>query len=84
MLNQSFAGNSSFFQQIVLFFQPLLAYRVENELYLKINREGLNPLLAFLKYHTQTLYQQLVDIYGVDYGEKLNRFEICYNFLSVQ
>lgn len=84
MLIESFNVKLSLFQQIVLFFQPLLGYRVENELYLKISFEGLIDFLSLLKHHTQFLYQQLVDICGVDYGEKLNRFEIWYNFLSVQ
>lgn len=84
MLRSSFAGFSSFISQLPLFFQPLFAYQVEGELYLKVNREGIKKLLTFLRYHTQTLYQQLIDLYGVDYGERFNRFEICYNLLSLE
>ena len=83
MLRSSVAGFSTFVNKLTLFFQPLLAYQVEGELYLKVNNKGIKNLLTFLRYHTLTLYQQLIDIYGVDYGERLNRFEVCYNLLSL-
>lgn len=83
MLRSSVAGFSTFVNKLTLLFQPLLAYQVEGELYLKVNNKGIKNLLTFLRYHTLTLYQQLIDIYGVDYGERLNRFEVCYNLLSL-
>lgn len=63
---------------------PGLIYKVENELYIKVNYNLINKVCFFLHYHTQTLYQQLIDLYGVDYFERLNRFEICYSLLSLQ
>lgn len=83
MLRTVTAGSSSYISQILLFFQPLFVYQVEGELYFKVSRKEIKKLLLFLRYHTQTLYKQLIDIYGLDYEEKLNRFEICYNLLSL-
>jgi NADH:ubiquinone oxidoreductase subunit C len=83
MLRRVTAGSSLYISQILLFFQPLFVYQVEGELYFKVSRKEIKKLLLFLRYHTQTLYKQLIDIYGLDYEEKLNRFEICYNLLSL-
>jgi NADH-quinone oxidoreductase subunit C len=83
MLSLFKTKSSLYIEQIRLFFQPLFVYQVEGELYLKVNRKEIKKLLFFLRYHTQTLYKQLIDVYGVDYVEKLNRFEICYNLLSL-
>jgi len=83
MLRKVTAGSSLYISQILLFFQPLFVYQVEGELYFKVSRKEIKKLLLFLRYHTQTLYKQLIDIYGLDYEEKLNRFEICYNLLSL-
>jgi NADH:ubiquinone oxidoreductase subunit C len=83
MLRRVTAGPSLYISQILLFFQPLFVYQVEGELYFKVSRKEIKKLLLFLRYHTQTLYKQLIDIYGLDYEEKLNRFEICYNLLSL-
>ena len=63
---------------------PGLSYKIENEVYLKINYNLINKISFFLHYHTQTLYQQLIDLYCVDYLERLNRFEVSYSLLSLQ
>lgn len=75
---------SAFTTYLTIIFQPLLVYQIEGELYLKTNSKNVKKLLTFLRYHTQTLYEQLIDLYGVDYNERFNRFEICYNVLSIQ
>jgi NADH:ubiquinone oxidoreductase subunit C len=84
MLYHNNAGSSVYVTQILLFFQPLFAFQVEKELYFKVTRTGIKKFLFFLKNHTQSLYKQLIDIYAIDSGEKLNRFEICYNLLSLE
>ena len=61
-----------------------MTYKIENEVYLKINYKLINKISFFLHYHTQTLYQQLIDLYCVDYLERLNRFEVSYSLLSLQ
>ena len=65
-------------------FNSVLTYEIEREIYCKVNKEHLKYLLVFLKYHTNTLFKQLIDCYGVDYAERLQRFEVCYNLLSIQ
>jgi len=65
-------------------FNSVLIYEIERELYCKVNKEHLKYLLIFLKYHTNSLFKQLIDCYGVDYSERIQRFEVCYNLLSVQ
>jgi len=42
----------------------------------------LFPLLCFLKWHTPTRVQVLIDICGVDYPSRKRRFEVVYNLLS--
>jgi NADH dehydrogenase (ubiquinone) Fe-S protein 3 len=37
-----------------------------------------------LKYHTNTRFQVLIDICGVDYPSRKQRFEVVYNLLSIQ
>lgn len=75
--------SNSLFNNFAKFF-PGFVYKIENEIYLKINYNLINKVCFFLHYHTQTLYQQLIDLYCVDYFERLNRFEICYSLLSLQ
>jgi NADH dehydrogenase (ubiquinone) Fe-S protein 3 len=42
------------------------------------------PLLTFLKTHTNSQYEVLMDITAVDYPERENRFEVVYILLSVK
>jgi NADH dehydrogenase (ubiquinone) Fe-S protein 3 len=44
----------------------------------------LFPLLCFLKWHTPTRVQVLIDICGVDYPSRKRRFEVVYNLLSTR
>ncbi len=41
----------------------------------------LFQLLWFLKYHTNTRFQVLIDICGVDHPSRKRRFEVVYNLL---
>ena len=66
---------------------PKWIYRAKiskNESVLYVNAEFLFPLLCFLKNHTNTRFQVLVDICGVDFPSRKQRFEVVYNLLSVQ
>uniref|UniRef100_A0A1B3TRL8 NADH dehydrogenase [ubiquinone] iron-sulfur protein 3 n=1 Tax=Psilotum nudum TaxID=3240 RepID=A0A1B3TRL8_PSINU len=40
--------------------------------------------LCFLKYHTNTRSQVLIDIRGVDYPSRKQRFEVVYNLPSIR
>ncbi|MDE3060657.1 MAG: NADH-quinone oxidoreductase subunit C [Pseudomonadota bacterium] len=44
----------------------------------------LLPLLAFLRDDPQCLFNQLIDIAGVDYPEREQRFEVVYQLLSMK
>lgn len=44
----------------------------------------LFQLLCFLKLHTYTRVQVLIDICGVDYPSRKRRFEVVYNLLSTR
>lgn len=57
---------------------------LNTELCLFIPKKKLIPILIFLKKHTHAQYKILSDICVVDYPLRSNRFEIIYNFLSLQ
>jgi NADH dehydrogenase (ubiquinone) Fe-S protein 3 len=42
------------------------------------------PIATFLRDHSNAQYQQIMDVCGVDYPTKENRFEVVYNFLSLR
>ena len=46
--------------------------------------EHIVPLLTFLKTHTNSQYEVLMDMTAVDYPERENRFEVVYILLSVK
>ncbi|KAI5677302.1 hypothetical protein M9H77_08252 [Catharanthus roseus] len=48
------------------------------------NTDYLLQLLCFLKLHTCTRVQGLIDICGVDYPSRKQRFEVVYNLLSTR
>ena len=77
-------NNMTFPSYLTKVFNPLLTYEIEKELYCKVNKQHLKYFLIFLRYHTNTLFKQLIDCYGVDYSERLQRFEVCYNLLSIE
>ena len=76
-------SNTTFVTYLTKVFQPIIVYSINGELYCKVNVTSSKRFLLFLKYHTNTLYKQLIDLYGVDYMEKLQRFELCYSLLSL-
>jgi NADH-quinone oxidoreductase subunit C len=53
-------------------------------LYLYVERSGLTLILSFLKYNVSFQFKELMDVFGVDYPERLDRFEVGYNLLSVR
>lgn len=64
-------------------FPQSIGYLVNNELIIKISPKKIRRVLTFLKNHTQCQFKVLVDMCGVDYPEKKNRFEVIYNLLSI-
>jgi NADH-quinone oxidoreductase subunit C len=56
---------------------------VRDQLILWTTPESLLPLLQFLRDDARCRFRILVDICGVDYPERAQRFEVVYNLLSI-
>ncbi len=56
---------------------------VVDELILWATPASLVPLLTFLRDDRRCLFKLLVDICGVDFPERTQRFEVVYNLLSL-
>lgn len=46
--------------------------------------ETLRSLLVFLRDDNRCLFKQLIDLCGVDYPERVERFEVVYHLLSLK
>jgi NADH-quinone oxidoreductase subunit C len=55
-----------------------------DELILVSTRAGLVRLMTFLRDDSNSLFKVLIDICGVDYPERTERFDIVYNLLSMR
>ena len=53
------------------------------ELTLTVRREAIAKILTFLRDDPNCQFQQLMDVCGVDYPERTERFEVVYNLLSL-
>jgi len=56
---------------------------MHDQLILHTDRAHLIPLLTFLRDDEGCQFKQLIDIAGVDYPERPERFEVVYNLLSL-
>ncbi len=74
------------FSQYLLKTVPfIMSYTIiKGELCLNIQFNKILPLVTFLKYHTNCQYKLLSDLCVIDYPTRSNRFELVYNFLSIQ
>lgn len=61
----------------------LKARLAKNEGILYIPSDCISNVLYFLKHHTTTRFRVLVDVCGVDYPSRKQRFEVVYNLLSL-
>ena len=57
---------------------------VRGELILWVGRPAIARVLTFLRDDPRMLFKQLVDLCGVDYPERPERFEVVYNLLSLR
>ena len=57
--------------------------RAGAELVLHARREKLLPLMAVLRDHPDLAFEQCMDICGVDWPDRPERFEVVYNLLSL-
>ena len=53
------------------------------ELSIRVRRDALVRVLSYLRDDVNCHFKQLVDICGVDYPEREERFEVVYNLLSM-
>jgi NADH-quinone oxidoreductase subunit C len=53
------------------------------ELVLRVTRDALLPLMALLRDAPSLDFAQLMDVCGVDWPERPERFEVVYNLLSL-
>lgn len=54
------------------------------ELVIEAKAEGLPQLVAFLHDDASCSFKMLIDIAGVDYPSRANRFDVVYHFLSTK
>src|SRR5262245_49581382 len=54
------------------------------ELMVSVQSDAVARVLAFLRDDPKCLFKVLVDLCGVDYPERPERFEVVYNLLSVK
>jgi NADH-quinone oxidoreductase subunit C len=54
------------------------------ELTINVRAADIAPVLAFLRDDPRCLFQTLVDICGVDYPEREQRFDVVYHLLSMR
>jgi NADH dehydrogenase (ubiquinone) Fe-S protein 3 len=72
------------YQQFISSILPVTNFALKKkELSFFIHANNIIPVFFFLKYHTNCQYKVISDICAVDYLNKLTRFEIVYNLLSI-
>ncbi len=57
---------------------------LNDELVLVVEKCSILPVMVFLNNDTNCLAKVLVDICGVDYPDRIQRFEVVYNLLSLK
>ena len=55
-----------------------------DELTLMIERDHVKAVMKFLRDDNECLFETLIDVCGVDYPERTERFEVVYHLLSMQ
>lgn len=63
----------------------ILSFEIKlQELTLYVSREALLAVMAYLRDADETQFRQLIDICGVDYPNRPERFEVVYQLLSMR
>lgn len=55
----------------------------KDELCIIVDKKNLRNLIFFLKYHSKCKFIQLIDVCGIDFPNKEQRFKVVYNLLSL-
>ncbi|KAJ8142329.1 hypothetical protein OXX80_005664 [Metschnikowia pulcherrima] len=56
----------------------------KDELTIYVAPSAVRPVMVYLKNHTAAQFKACMDITGVDYPSRANRFDVVYNLLSVR
>ena len=56
----------------------------KDELTIMVAPSAVRPVMYFLRDHTPAQFKSVVDVCGVDFPSRENRFEVVYNMLSVR
>jgi len=65
--------------------QAFKSYRITyDELTLLIERDHVSGVMQLLRDDTECLFETLIDVCGVDYPERTERFEVVYHLLSMK
>ena len=59
-------------------------WTANHELNVVVRSEGIARTMKFLRQDSNCLFEMLVDVCGVDYPERRERFEVVYNLLSLR
>jgi len=59
-------------------------WTANSELNVVVRSEGIARTMKFLRQDPNCLFEMLVDVCGVDYPERQERFEVVYNLLSLR
>lgn len=65
-------------------FPNTLIFFYNNEIIIKTPRQYMWHVIKFLSKHTNSQFDVLIDVCGVDYPDRKNRFEIIYSLLSLR
>jgi NADH-quinone oxidoreductase subunit C len=57
---------------------------VHGQLILRVKRDEIVRIMTFLRDDPQCLFKVMVDLCGVDYPDRAERFEVVYNLLSLK
>jgi NADH-quinone oxidoreductase subunit C len=55
-----------------------------DELTLTVQSHSIAKILTYLRDHGDYLFKQLIDLCGVDYPDRVQRFEVVYHLLSLK
>ena len=64
-------------------FPFVLYYTCKNAIYVKVPYKVITKIMYFLKFHSKTLYKELIDLSIIDSIDKKFRFEVFYSLLSI-
>lgn len=62
----------------------LFCVEVNDEIILYVDKDNLPKILLYLKNHMNSRLKTLIDVCGADYPYRSNRFEVVYQFLSIE